>query len=106
MSKPRPTLMWIFFLLSIMFLGLMIILGGYFINDYIAINNSDTVSGIEYLMFGSLYFIGFLPISFLGLIFSVLTTIYATSKKIQIFSVAEIIIFAVGIISPFFLYYG
>ena len=105
MSKPRPTLMWIFFLLSIMFLGLMIILGGYFINDYIAINKSDTVSGIDYLMFRFLYFIGFLPISILGLIASTLSTVYATTKKIQVFSAFEIIIFALGTLSSFFLYF-
>lgn len=104
MSKPKPTLMTISFLLSIMFLGLIIILSGYFINDYINLTNDNTLSGIDYLMFYFFYFIGFLPVSILGLISSVLGAVYSTSKKLRIFLCIEIIIFSLGIFFSVLLY--
>ena len=105
MNKHKPALMWIFFLLSILFLGLLIILGGYFINDYINLNNANNLSGIDYLMFGVLYFFGFITVSILGMISSVLSTVFATSKKVQTISSIGIIIFVLGIIFSLFLYF-
>ena len=105
MKKHSPVLTWVFFLLSILFLGLLIILGGYFINDYININNANDLSGIDYLVFGALYSFGFITVSILGMISSVLSTVFATSKKVQIISSVEIIIFIIGIIFSLFLYF-
>ena len=104
MNKYKPTLTWIFFLLSILFWGLLIILSGYFINDYINLNNSTDLSGIDYLMFGVLYSFGFITVSILGLISSVLSTVLATSKKLIIISSIETLIFVLGIIFSVFLY--
>ncbi|MBO5210699.1 MAG: hypothetical protein J6B80_02070 [Clostridia bacterium] len=106
MNKYKPALAWIFFLLSIMFLGLLIILGSYFINDYININNANDLSGIDYLVFGALYSFGFITLSVLGLISSVLSTVFATSKNFIIISSVETLIFVLGIIFSLFLYCG
>ena len=74
------------------------------INDYINLTNDNTLSGIDYLMFYFFYFIGFLPVSVLGLISSVLGAVYSTSKKLRIFLCVEIIIFSLGIIFSVLLY--
>lgn len=105
MNKHKPALMWIFFLLSILFLGLLIILGGYFINDYINLNNANNLSALDYLMFGVLYSFGFITVSILGMISSVLSTVFATSKKVQTISSIGIIVFVLGIIFSLFLYF-
>jgi hypothetical protein len=105
MNKHKPALMWIFFLLSILFLGLLIILGGYFINDYINLNNANNLSALDYLMFGVLYSFGFITVSILGMISSVLSTVFATSKRVQTISSIGIIIFVLGIIFSLFLYF-
>jgi hypothetical protein len=105
MNKHKPALMCIFFLLSILFLGLLIILGGYFINDYINLNNANDLSGIDYLLFGIFYSFGFITVSILGMISSILSTVFATSKKVQTISSIGIIIFVLGIIFSLFLYF-
>ena len=105
MNKHKPALMWIFFLLSILFLGLLIILGGNFINDYINLNNANNLSALDYLMFGVLYSFRFITVSILGMISSVLSTVFATSKRVQTISSIGIIIFVLGIIFSLFLYF-
>ena len=104
MKKHSQLLTRIFFLLSILFLGLLAILTGYFINDYINLISSDNLSGIDYLLFSFFYIVGFLPVSVLGLTSSALTVKFATSKKIKIFSYIEIAVFILGIVFSAVLY--
>ena len=66
MKQNNKLLMWIFFLLSILFIGLLVVLVGYYVNDYINLIHNDTLSGIDYLMFNFFYVIGFLPVSVFG----------------------------------------
>ncbi len=105
MKKHSRLLTRIFFLLSILFLGLLAILAGYFINDYINLISSDNLSGIDYLLFGFFYIIGFLPVSVLGLVSSVLSIKFTTSKKIKVFSYIEIVVFILGIVFSAVLYF-
>lgn len=81
MKKNTGILTLIFLLLSILFFGLLVILGIYYINDYINLIHNNTLSGIDYLMFNFFYVIGFLPVSVLGLISSTLCIKFATLKK-------------------------
>lgn len=64
--------MWIFFLLSIFFIGLLLILVGYYVSDYISLICNETLSGIDYIMFNFFYVIVFLLISILEIVFSVI----------------------------------
>ncbi len=105
MKKNSNLLMWIFFLLSILFIGLLLILVGCFISDYMNLIHNDTLSGIDYLMFNFFYVIGFLPISVLGLISSMLCTKFAASKKIKIILYIESAIFILGIVFSGILYF-
>ena len=98
MKKQSQVLMRIFFLLSLLFLGLSAILTGYFINDYIHLMNSDNLSGIDYLLFDTFYIIGFLPVSVLGLVSSILSIKFATSKITKIILYIESAIFILGIV--------
>lgn len=105
MKKNNELLMWIFLLLSILFFGLLVILGIYYINDYINLIHNNTLSGIDYLMFNFFYVIGFLPVSVLGLINSTLSIKFATSKKIKIILYIESAIFILGIFFSGILYF-
>lgn len=95
----------IFFLLSILFLACLIILGIYYIDDYINLIHNNTLSGIDYLMFNFFYVVGFLPVSVLGLISSILCIKFATSKKIKIILYIESAIFILGIVFSGILYF-
>ncbi len=97
--------MWIFFLLSTLFIGLLLILVGYYVNDYINLVHNDTLSGIDYLMFNFFYVIVFLPVSVLGLISSILCIKFVTSKKIKIILYIESAIFILGIVFSGILYF-
>ena len=98
MKKNNEVLTLIFLLLSILFFGLLVILGIYYINDYINLIHNNTLSGIDYLMFNFFYVIGFLPVSILGLISSILCIKFATKKKIKIILYIESAIFILGIV--------
>lgn len=105
MKKNNKLLMQILFLLSILFIGLLFLLVGYFVNDYINIIHNDTLSGLEHLMFNLFYFIGFLPISALGLITSTLCTKFTDSKKIKVILYIESTVFILGIVFSGVLYF-
>ena len=105
MKQNNKLLMWIFFLLSILFIGLLVVLVGYYVNDYINLIHNDTLSGIDYLMFNFFYVIGFLPVSVFGLISSILCIKFATSKKIKIILYIESAIFILGIVFSGILYF-
>ncbi len=105
MKQSNKLLMWIFLLLSIIFIVLLHILVGYYISDYISLICNETLSGIDYLMFNFFYVIGFLPVSVLGLISSILCIKFATSKKIKIILYIESAIFIFGIVFSGILYF-
>ena len=105
MKQNNKLLMWIFFLLSTLFIGLLLILVGYYVNDYINLVHNDTLSGIDYLMFNFFYVIVFLPVSVLGLISSILCIKFVTSKKIKIILYIESAIFILGIVFSGILYF-
>lgn len=105
MKKNNKLLMWIFFLLSVLFMGLLIILVGYYIDDYINLIHNDTLSGIDHLMFNFFYVIGFLPISVLGLITSTLCNKFADLKKIKAILYIESAVFILGIVFTGILYF-
>ena len=105
MKKNNGILTLIFLLLSILFFGLLVILGIYYINDYINLIHNNTLSGIDCLMFNFFYVIGFLPVSVLGLISSTLCIKFATLKKIKIILYIETAIFILGIVFSGILYF-
>lgn len=105
MKKNNKLLMWMFFLLSVLFIGLFFMLIGYFINDYINLIYNNTLSGLEQLLFDLLYVVGSLTISVLGLISSLLSAKFATLKKIKIISYIESAIFIFGIVFSGILYF-
>ncbi len=105
MKKNCKLLMHIFFLLSILFVGLLFMLVFYYINDYINLVDNNTLSGIEHLLFDFLYVMGFLPVSVLGLISSSLCIKFATSKRIKIISYIESSVFILGIVFSGMLYF-
>ena len=105
MKKNNGILTLIFLLLSILFFSLLVILGIYYINDYINLINNNTLSGIDYLMFNFFYVIGFLPVSVLGLISSILCIKFAISKKVKIILYIESAIFILGIVFSGILYF-
>ena len=103
--KNNKLLMWIFFLLSILFIGLFLILVGYYVNDYMNLIHNNTLCGIDRLMFNFFYVIGFLPISVLGIITSTLCTKFADSKKIKVILYIENAVFISGIVFSAILYF-
>lgn len=105
MTKSSKTLMWIFFLLSLLFIGLLIILSCYYISDYTNLIQNDTLSGLDRLLFDFFYLIGFLPISVLGLISSLLSVKFATIKSVKIISYIQGIIFIFGIVYSWIIYF-
>ena len=64
MKQNNKLLMWIFFLLSILFIGLLVILVGYYVSDYISLICNETLSGIDYIMFNFFYVIVFFQFLF------------------------------------------
>ena len=103
--KNNKLLAQIFFLLSILFIGLLIILTGYYINDYIHLIRNNTLSAIDHLLFDFFYVIGFFPISVLGIISSYLCLKFATSQKIKVITYIESAVFIIVIIFSVILYF-
>ncbi len=105
MNKNNKFLMWSFFILSSIFIGLLLILFGCYVSDYIGLINNDTLSGIDYLMFNFFYVIDFLPVSVLGLITSIICTKFVTSKKIKVILYIESVICILGIVFSCILFF-
>ena len=105
MKKQSKLLMVIFFLLSILFMGLLFIVSIYYFKDYKNLVD-NSLSGIELLLFDFLYVICFLPISVLGLISSLLCSKFSISKRINIISYIESFVFILGIVFSGVLYFA
>lgn len=83
----------------------MICWGLYCINDYNALVSDQSASGIDYMMLGFTYSVGFLIMSLCGMVSSLLCKKYSEKKWIDIICYVSIGACSVGILVAAFLWF-